>query len=214
MSSWVQRVKRGKWTSTAGWPLTRPHLRYGACCRSKKTRNHRLNWLYLNHFSELKFNFETEKEMIILGSELLSLKSWEQEEAQSKLFSPPDKEDLGKTSAPSLTKGVFGCGGIAVFCHKLEGGGWTGSWCPDVEMVSHGRISRHEHVLSSVSYNEFVNSQAWGNGPHTCNYSRFCVLSAIWVWCSPLGFNPNFRRLWKQNPNLFFSPLSSSSSFW
>ena len=158
--------------------------------------------------------FETEKEMIILGSELLSLKSWEQEEAQSKLFSPPDKEDLGKTSAPSLTKGVFGCGGIAVFCHKLEGGGWTGSWCPDVEMVSHGRISRHEHVLSLLSYNEFVNLQAWGNGPHTCNYSRFCVLSAIWVWCSPPGFIPNFRRLWKQNPNLFFPPLSSSSSSW
>lgn len=45
-----------------------------------------------------------------------------------------------------------------------------------------------------------------GNGhPNPCNYSRCCVRGAIWVWCNPLGLNPNFRRPWKQVDPLFLS---------
>lgn len=48
-------------------------------------------------------------------------------------------KDLGKSQHLAWQKGCFlGCGG-AVFCHPLDGGGWTDSWCPDVGTVSQGQ---------------------------------------------------------------------------
>lgn len=87
-------------------------------------------------------------------------------------------------SAPRLTKGCFlGCGGAA-FCHRLDGGGWTDSWCPDVEVVSHGWGLDQTCFEVSLFGKKiaFGNFNVRGNGPNPSNYSRLQSESVVLHW--------------------------------